>query len=229
MPIFLLDERPVFPPAELATPEGIIAIGGDLSPQRLLSAYAGGIFPWFNEDDPILWWSPDPRLVLFPGKLHVSSSMKKLLAQNAFDVTIDTNFEEVIRNCSNPRKTQKGTWITNDIIRSYTALHEMGYAHSIEVWQDNRLVGGFYGSSLGSCFFGESMFYKVSNASKYGFIVFVRKLFEMGFTVVDCQVPTSHLKSLGAEEITREKFLVFLDEGLKSETRIGKWDFLNKK
>lgn len=228
MPIYLLGKAPVFPPPELATPEGIIAAGGDLSSQRLLNAYAAGIFPWYGEGEPILWWSPDPRMVLLPGDLHISSSMKKILKKNPFHLSYDHHFSEVIDNCSNPRKPFQGTWITKEIRDAYVGLHDLGFAHSVEVWdsREKKLVGGLYGVSLGKCFFGESMFHKVTNASKYGFIIFVQKLFKTGFLMVDCQVPTPHLKRLGCKAMPRKEFLDRLAEGIKHETRIGKWDFL---
>jgi leucyl/phenylalanyl-tRNA--protein transferase len=228
MPIYLLGKAPFFPPPGLATPEGIIAAGGDLSPQRLLNAYAAGIFPWYAEGDPILWWSPDPRMVLLPGDLHVSGSMKKLLKRKPFQLTYDSHFSEVIDNCKMPRKPFRGTWITKEIRAAYLRLHELGYAHSVEVWDPGtkKLVGGLYGVSLGNCFFGESMFHSISNASKYGFVIFVQKLFKIGFLMVDGQVPSSHLKRLGCREIPRKQFLDLLAEGLKHETRLGKWKFL---
>lgn len=228
MPIYLLGKKTVFPSPELATPEGIIAAGGDLSPQRLLNAYAAGIFPWFTEEDPILWWSPDPRMVLLPGDLHISASMKKLLKKKWFHITYDRHFQEVIEGCGMPRKTQQGTWITKEIRDAYVRLHELGYAHSVEVWDSpgKKLVGGLYGVSLGKCFFGESMFHLVTNASKYGFVTFVQKLFKIGFMMVDGQVPSPHLKKLGCKEIPRKEFLNRLAEGLKHETVLGKWEFL---
>lgn len=227
MPVFLLGERPVFPPAELADRDGIIAVGGDLTPQRLINAYSHGIFPWYSRGDPIIWWSPDPRLVLFPDELHVSKSMKKLLKRDPFRLTCDLAFERVIEHCSLPREKQKETWITREMIDAYINLYNLGYAHSVEVWQHKQLVGGFYGISLGRCFFGESMFYKVANASKFAFIKFVKKLSELQFLLIDCQNPTGHLKSFGAREIPRAKFLVILKESLRYETRKGKWDLFS--
>ena len=234
MPIYLLGEDPVFPPAEFATETGIIAAGGDLSPHRLINAYASGIFPWFSDGEPILWWSPDPRLVLFPGEIHVSRSMEKLLKKKTFQVTCDRRFGEVLKGCAAPRKDHRGTWLTKEMSEAYLLLHEMGLAHSVEVWKagpdsgSNRLVGGLYGISLGKCFFGESMFYKVANASKFGFITFARKLFSQGFIMLDCQVPTDHLKRLGAREIPRKEYLLHLRKGLAYETNLGKWEFLNE-
>lgn len=226
MPIYVLGKEIVFPPAKMASQEGIVAVGGDLSPQRLLNAYANGIFPWYSEAEPILWWSPSPRMVLFPKELHISKSMKRLLNKNLFQLTFDRNFKEVIKNCRAPRKNQKGTWITEEMREAYVSLHELGFAHSAEVWQDKQLVGGIYGISLGKCFFGESMFSKKSNASKFVFIKLAQQLLKMEFLMLDCQVPSEHLKSLGARAIPRKDYLALLKEGLKHKTLIGNWDFL---
>lgn len=215
----------MFPPPELSSPEGIIAVGGDLSPQRLLNAYAAGIFPWYSEGEPILWWSPDPRLVLFPGEVHISKSMKRIINKKLFHLTCDSRFKEVIEKCRQPRLTQPCTWITDDIQEAYVQLHNMGYAHSVEVWQNEKLVGGLYGVSLGKCFFGESMFSHVANASKFAFIRFFQRLFQSGFIMVDCQVPSRHLKQLGAREIPRTEFLNLLEQGLAYKTLKGKWEF----
>ena len=224
MPIYRLCDDLVFPPVSEAEPEGILAVGGDLSVDRLLRAYASGIFPWFSEGEPIQWWSPDPRFVLFPEKLRVSDSMRRLLRSNTFDVTYDQNFEKVIRRCrSVPRKGQQGTWITGDMLRAYAALHEAGFAHSVELWRDRKLVGGLYGVALGSCFFGESMFAEVSNASKVGFVHLVRRLASHGCSLIDCQIPTAHLKSLGAEPIARSVFTEHLKEALTDPTAKGPW------
>lgn len=226
MPVFWLDDQSLeFPAPELATPEGILAVGGDLSPARLLEAYAGGIFPWFNEGDPILWWSPDPRFVLFPDELVVSKSMRPYFNQKKFQVTFDKDFEGVMRGCQQSnRNGQSGdTWITEDMIQAYVQVHKLGYAHSVEVWQDGNLVGGLYGISLGKIFFGESMFARVSNASKFGFITLVQKLREKGFTLIDCQQQTQHLGSLGAKPISRKSFLNYLQENKKLKTLTGSW------
>lgn len=226
MPVFWLDDQSLeFPAPELATPEGILAVGGDLSPARLLEAYAGGIFPWFNEGDPILWWSPDPRFVLFPDELVVSKSMRPYFNQKKFQVSFDQDFEGVMRGCQQSnRNGQSGdTWITEDMIQAYVQVHQLGYAHSVEVWQDGNLVGGLYGISLGKIFFGESMFARVSNASKFGFITLVQKLREKGFTLIDCQQQTQHLGSLGAKPISRKSFLHYLQENKKLETLTGSW------
>lgn len=226
MPVFWLDDQSLeFPAPELATPEGILAVGGDLSPARLLEAYAGGIFPWFNEGDPILWWSPDPRFVLFPDELVVSKSMRPYFNQKKFQVSFDKDFEGVMRGCQQSnRNGQSGdTWITEDMIQAYVQVHKLGYAHSVEVWQEGNLVGGLYGISLGKIFFGESMFARVSNASKFGFITLVQKLREKGFTLIDCQQQTQHLGSLGAKPISRKSFLNYLQENKKLETLTGSW------
>lgn len=199
-----------FPDITQASPEGLLAIGGDLSSQRLLLAYRSGIFPWFDETQPILWWSPDPRFVLFPEKLKVSKSMKQLFNRKAFNITYNTCFDKVIEECSKiKRRGQKGTWITSEIMEAYSKLHQLGFATSVEVWQDGELVGGLYGMDLkNGVFCGESMFSKVSNASKYGFISFIR---DTNFKLIDCQVFTDHLASLGAEEINRKAFFSFLE------------------
>lgn len=226
MPVFWLDDESLdFPAPELATPEGIIAVGGDLSAERLLTAYSEGIFPWFNEGDPILWWSPDPRFVLFPDELVVSRSMRPYFNQKKFQVTFDRDFEGVMRNCQQSnRNGQSGdTWITEDMIQAYVQIHHLGYAHSVEVWQGDEQVGGLYGISLGKIFFGESMFAKVSNASKYGFITLVQNLREKGFVLIDCQQQTQHLGSLGARPISRKSFLQYLEENKKQETLTGSW------
>jgi leucyl/phenylalanyl-tRNA--protein transferase len=213
-----------FPPVNSSTPEGIIAIGGNLSPGMLLSAYRQGIFPWFSEGDPILWWSPDPRCVLFPTEVHVSRSMAKLLRKQRFSFSLDTRFTEVIAACSNaPRRDQAGTWITEDMRQAYITLHTLGFAHSIEVWEGMNLAGGLYGVSLGSCFFGESMFSRVSNASKAALIQLSRFLEAREFDLFDCQVYSSHLERMGARQIPREEFLDRLKKSLTRDTLRGNW------
>ncbi len=200
-----------FPPVEEATPEGILAVGGDLSPERLLLAYKSGIFPWYSEGDPIIWYSPDPRMVLFPHNLKVSKTMRKLIKKNEFEITYNQNFEHVITNCQHiPRKDQPGTWITDDMKSAYIKLHDIGVAKSVEVWQENELVGGLYGIDLGEVFCGESMFSKVSNTSKLAFVFLVQKLQKAGCKLLDCQVYNEHLASLGAEEISRQEFLKYI-------------------
>ena len=205
----ILTSKIEFPKVSNASEEGILAIGGDLSPERLLLAYKSGIFPWFENDEPILWWSPNPRFVLFPEKLKISKSMKQVLRNSNFVVTVNQAFKEVITECSEAkREGQQGTWITQNMIEAYIKLHELGYATSVEVWLNNKLVGGLYGVDVGNgVFCGESMFAKVSNASKVGFITFIQNT---DYKLIDCQVYTSHLESLGAKEIAREDFLEFL-------------------
>ncbi|WP_052417576.1 leucyl/phenylalanyl-tRNA--protein transferase [Cellvibrio mixtus] len=197
-----------FPALECALdePNGLLAVGGDLSPERILAAYHRGIFPWFNPDDPILWWSPSPRTVIYPHQLHLSRSLRKLLRKEIYRVTFDNCFEDVMRACAQPRSYADGTWISEDIIAGYTELHRRGFAHSVEVWQENQLVGGLYGIALGKVFFGESMFSRADNASKFGFAHLVRQLCEWNFELIDCQVANDHLFSLGAIEIPREEF-----------------------
>ena len=208
--VFLTDEL-VFPPLENASSEGLLAVGGDLSPERLKLAYANGIFPWFNEDSLILWWSPDPRMVLFPNKIKVSRSMKKIMEGDRFRCTKNRCFERVIDNCARiDRKGQEGTWITPAMKDAYMELHQMGLAVSWEVWEGDELVGGLYGVDLGHVFCGESMFSKVSNASKFAFISLARELEAKNYSLIDCQLHTTHLQSLGAEEIPREEYLRIL-------------------
>jgi leucyl/phenylalanyl-tRNA--protein transferase len=214
MPVYRLIDQLVFPAPELAEPDGLLAVGGDLSPRRLLLAYSTGIFPWFNEGDPILWWSPEPRCILEPGRLKVSRSLAKLLRREIFSVTFDQAFREVVANCARMRREGgEGTWITGEMLEAYCRLNEMGFGHSVECWQGGELVGGLYGVCLGRCFFGESMFHRAANASKVAFASLARRLEERGFELIDCQLPTPHLKSLGAGEIPREEFLRRLRQG----------------
>ncbi|GAB3107218.1 leucyl/phenylalanyl-tRNA--protein transferase [Aestuariicella hydrocarbonica] len=209
-----------FPPTShaLKDPNGLLAAGGDLSPERLITAYQRGIFPWYDETQPILWWSPSPRLILIPAELHVSKSMAKLLRKSAFRVTTDTAFAQVVNACAQPREQQDGTWITEDIVNAYCQLHQLGYAHSVEVWEGQTLVGGLYGVALGKVFFGESMFSRTSNASKYGFITLIKALEKLDFRLIDCQVHTGHLASLGAKEIDRETFENYLLHYISNHT-----------
>jgi len=207
MPLFALDKALIFPPVHLAEPDGLLAMGGDLSTERLLLAYRSGIFPWY-EGTTILWWCPDPRFVLFPNELRISKTTKRLIQQQHFSFTINTAFAEVIRHCRDiKREGQEGTWITTEVLEAYTRLHEMGYAHSAEVWQDGKLVGGLYGIRLGKIFFGESMFSKISNASRYAFTLYVQQLQQEGVELIDCQVYTAYLESMGARMISREDFI----------------------
>jgi leucyl/phenylalanyl-tRNA---protein transferase len=210
VPLHVLDNSLWFPPVSEALPDGLLAIGGDLSPERLLRSYQKGIFPWFDGDIP-LWWSPDPRFVLFPDELKVSKSMKALLNRNKFAFTINTAFKRVIKSCKEKERAgQDGTWITDEVEYAYNQLHKMGHAHSAEVWLNGELAGGLYGVRLGHLFFGESMFSDVSNASKFAFIKYIEHLKTDGVTLIDCQVYTEHLESLGARMIARETFLNYL-------------------
>ncbi len=216
-----------FPPVDLSTPEGLLAVGGDLRSERLLEAYRHGIFPWYDDDQPILWWSPDPRTVLFPEKLHISRSLKRSLRPGIFTVTLDTCFRDVMRQCAGPRLQYPdgGTWITADMLAAYTTLHEQGYAHSVETWQDEQLVGGLYGVALGGAFFAESMFTKVNDASKVALVFLVRQLHAWGFHIIDCQQSSPHVMRLGAEEIPRNKFLDHLTTAFILSERCGRWQF----
>lgn len=210
-----IDDGCDFPPLSqaLAEPNGLIAIGGDLSPAQLLSAYSRGIFPWFSNGEPILWWSPDPRMVLFPDELKISNSLKKILKSKPFDIRFNTAFREVITACSaTPREGQAGTWITEEIINGYCAMYDAGYAISAECWLDNKLVGGCYGVKIGNMFYGESMFHHVTNASKVAFVSLVQKLKAEGVGMLDCQMKTSHLASFGAREIRRDDFIYRLSK-----------------
>jgi leucyl/phenylalanyl-tRNA--protein transferase len=210
--MLLLSKELVFPPVHLANEDGLLAIGGDLSDERLMLAYKSGIFPWYNQGGPIIWYSPNPRMVLFPANLKISKSMKQLIRKKEFKVTYNQNFSEVISNCKHIyRSSDKGgTWITNEMQQAYINLHKKGFAKSVEVWKNSELVGGLYGIDLGTVFCGESMFSKVSNASKLAFIYLVQKLEKENYKIIDCQVYNNHLASLGADEISREEFLTFL-------------------
>jgi leucyl/phenylalanyl-tRNA--protein transferase len=224
MPVFLLSESNRFPHPNLASENGLLAVGGDLSLNRLLLAYRHGIFPWFGENEPILWWSPDPRLVLFPDELYVARSLKKILRKKGFRVTLDQAFHEVISACAAVRtEKNEATWILGDMIEAYGRLHAAGYAHSVEVWNHGNLAGGLYGVSLGRCFFGESMFAKISNASKVALVKLVEHLKTMSFHLIDCQVTTPHLMRMGAREIPRDRFLAMLEKALQLPTVQGKW------
>jgi leucyl/phenylalanyl-tRNA---protein transferase len=214
MPLFSLDRELVFPPVELAEPDGLLAVGGDLSTERLLLAYRLGIFPWY-EGEHILWWCPDPRFVLYPDELVVSKSMRAVFKKNTFTFTINKAFKDVISNCKVVnRKGQDSTWISDEIKRAYISLHEKGYAHSAEAWRNGELAGGLYGIRLGNIFFGESMFSKESNASKFAFISYVQQLKSEGLALIDCQVYTEHLESLGARMISRKDFIETLRQNL---------------
>ena len=208
------DDSDPFPAIELALkdPDGLLAAGGSLRPERLLNAYRSGIFPWFENDQPILWWSPDPRLVINPSELHISRSLNKFIKKQHYHCTIDTAFKRVISECSAPREQQDGSWITNSMIDAYQALFRLGHAHSVEVWLDDELIGGLYGVCIGQVFFGESMFSRKSNASKVGFAFICRQLSAWGCQIVDCQVHSDHLESLGAATISRDSFISRLEQ-----------------
>jgi len=210
--MFLLTNDLIFPPIEMADEDGLLAIGGDLSTERLLLAYRSGIFPWYNEDEPICWWSPDPRFVLFPGELKVSKSMQSVLRQGSFRFTINRAFKEVIQTCKTiSRKDQPGTWISPAVQEAFIQLHQLGHAHSAETWMDGRLVGGLYGIRMGNIFFGESIFSVVSNASKFAFINYVQQLQKENVQLIDCQVYTRHLETMGARMIGRAYFIAMLN------------------
>ncbi len=226
MPVYRLPEEPVFPPPSEAEPDGLLAVGGDLSPERLLAAYSQGIFPWYNEDQPVLWFSPDPRSVLLPGTLRVARSLRKTLRRAPYEVRLDTAFAGVIRACADtPRPAEDGTWITSDMIEAYIRLHELGFAHSAEAWEDGELVGGLYGVSLGGAFFGESMFALRPDASKVAFVHLAQQLEAWSFDLVDCQMHTPHLERFGAIDWPREHFLEVLSTCLERESRRGPWRF----
>ena len=228
MPIFELVEEIIFPPSHQASPCGILAVGGDLSPERILEAYRQGIFPWYADQEPIIWWSPDPRFVLFPNEIKVSRSMKQILRQGRFRITFDQDFPAVITACRKPRAGQSGTWITEEMKKAYMTLHDLGYAHSVEARQNDALVGGLYGVSLGRCFFGKSMFSTVSNSSKAALITLAQRLQTRDFGLIDCQVWSAHLASLGAKSISREAFTELLRRLLSYETICGNWGFLGE-
>jgi leucyl/phenylalanyl-tRNA--protein transferase len=220
MPVYRLIDQPVFPPPEIAEPGGLLAVGGELSPPRLLLAYTMGIFPWYNEGDPILWWSPDPRCILEPAELQISRSLARTLRRQIYQVTLDRDFSAVVAACAAPRRTGEGTWLTAEMQAAYGRLHELGYAHSVEAWLNGELAGGLYGICLGRCFFGESMFHQRPDASKAAFVALVRHLQQRRFELIDCQLPTAHLLSLGAREIPREAFLLRLRQaGVHPSTR----------
>lgn len=227
--IWLRPDSLDFPPVEQAfdDPPGLLAAGGDLRPERLLAAYARGIFPWYDDDSPILWWSPDPRMVLRPADIHVSRSLAKLIRQNRFRITMDTAFSDVIGHCAGLRADREGTWITLEMQAAYIALHRLGHAHSVEVWQDRRLVGGLYGIAMGKLFFGESMFSLAPSTSKIAFVALARQLQDWEFALIDCQMPTDHLQSLGASEMTRAEFQHVLQRWCADKAHPAQWTFDN--
>ena len=224
MPVFRLSQELGFPPPHYADPDGLLAVGGDLSPKRLLLAYRQGIFPWYSQDTPPLWWSPDPRLVLFPNEFKVSKSLQRVLKKDLFKVTLDRAFLEVIRRCAAVRREHGGgTWIVPEMVHAYHLLHRLGYAHSVESWQGGELVGGLYGVAMGRIFFGESMFTEKTDASKVALVRLVQLLRRWDFALIDCQVTTAHLKSFGAREIPRRDFLDRLAGAVREPTRCGSW------
>jgi leucyl/phenylalanyl-tRNA---protein transferase len=224
MPLFRLTDDLVFPPPYYAEPDGLLAIGGDLSPERLLLAYRMGIFPWYSSDMPILWWSPDPRLVLFPGELKISKSLRKVLRKRVFEVTFDRDFRAVIERCAELRREQGDTtWIVPEMKEAYDRIHRLGYAHSVECRHDGDLVGGLYGVALGRIFYGESMFTEQTDASKVAFVHLVRLLMHLKFHLIDCQVTTAHLRRFGAIEIPRHEFLHRLSVAVDAKPLRGSW------
>src|SRR5262245_60492588 len=224
MPVYQLTKALLFPDPERANPHGLLAVGGDLSVERLLLAYRLGIFPWYGPGEPILWWSPPKRCAMEPPRFHASRSLQRIVRQERFTVTFDEAFPQVIRACAETRIAQgEGTWIMPEMIDAYCALHEAGFAHSAEAWWEGQLAGGIYGVSLGRAFFGESMFTQVTDGSKVAFFSLARRLAEWEFSLIDCQITNPHLVRLGAYEITRKEFLRRLDGALQSRTRRGKW------
>jgi leucyl/phenylalanyl-tRNA--protein transferase len=229
MPVFRLTEKLLFPPVHLSTPEGLLAVGGDLSIRRLLLAYRSGIFPWYSQSEPLLWWAPDPRSVLFPHELKISRSLKKVLKQKRYTVRMDTDFRFVIESCAAiERKDQFGTWITDEMMDAYLKLYRHGYAHSVETWCQGKMVGGLYGLSIGRCFFGESMFSKRRDASKVALVYLSRFAAGRGFGFIDCQVPSDHLCRLGARNLPRSKFMKLLAKYINQPIEQGPWSATEK-
>ncbi len=225
MTVFRLDEDNIFPLPELAEEDGLLAVGGDLSPERLINAYANGIFPWYSDDSPILWWSPNPRMLLFPKEFKRNKSLRRLVKKGIYEVKFDNDFEGVIRNCAiAKRENQDGSWITEDMVNAYKMLHELGVAHSVETYFENKLVGGLYGVAIGKAFFGESMFHTKTDTSKVALWHLIDRLLEWDFDFIDVQQETGHLKSMGAKAIEREKFLILLEIAVKKEGIINKWN-----
>mgnify|MGYP000058908456 CR=1 FL=1 len=225
MPVYQLDKRLWFPEEDEYEEHGVVAVGGDLSIPRLILAYQMGIFPWYNPDEPITWWSPEKRMVLKPNEVKISKSSRNLLNRNIFEIKFDTAFEEVLNQCQNiKRKDQDGTWLNEDLKASILDLHKLGLAHSVECWKEGKLVGGLYGISLGKMFFGESMFSKESNASKMAFIGLCQKLESLNFNLLDCQIYNAHLESLGAYEIERSRFLKVVRSNDLESTIKGRWE-----
>ena len=220
-----LPDQPCFPPVSTALddPSGLLAAGGKLTSDWLLAAYRRGIFPWYSEGQPLLWWSPDPRLVLYPGEVRVSRSLRRVLRKRPFEIRLDTAFDAVVTACAAPRSGASGTWITDEMQRAYSAMHQLGYAHSVEAWRDGELIGGLYGIALGNVFFGESMFSRVSDSSKVCFVHLARFLEARNFGMIDCQMTTAHLLSLGAREIPRAEFCAQLEQLVENASDSGRW------
>ena len=214
-----------FPPLEAASPEGLLAVGGDLNPDRLLSAYRQGVFPWFSDGQPILWWSPNPRAILYPADLHISRSLRKSLRTQGFEVTADRAFDDVIQRCAESRNAREGTWITSGMQEAYCTLHRMGYAHSVETWQNGQLVGGLYGLAIGKAFFGESMFSHVTDASKTALVALAASLTAGGYHFIDCQVVSEHLNSLGAKAVPRYRFSSELKQAVETPVNETPWNW----
>jgi leucyl/phenylalanyl-tRNA--protein transferase len=226
MPVFRIPEEHIFPHPSLAEEDGLLGVGGDLNPSRLLLGYANGIFPWYSAGQPIFWFSPDPRYVLYPAEIHVGRSLRKRIRREDYEIRLDTAFADVIRACrQKQRPGQRGTWITDDMEAAYNTLHEMGYAHSAEAWRDGELVGGLYGVGLGNLFSGESMFTHASDASKIAFVWLTRQLQRWGTEVIDCQIHTAHLERFGAQELSRQHYLELLQTIIHAPTRPGPWRF----
>lgn len=230
MPVFLLDEKDIsFPPPGVAKEDGLLAVGGDLSPERLVEAYKNGIFPWYSEGYPIMWWSPDPRMVMFPNDFNRTKSLRRIIEKEEFEVRFDTNFEMVINECATVyRGNDDGTWIVDDMINAYIKLHEMGIAHSVETYKNEKLVGGLYGLAIGKAFFGESMFHKESNASKVAYWHLVERLIDWEFDIIDAQQQTNHFKSLGGVTMEREKFLTLLYNSVEKSQEFKNWNINGK-
>ena len=214
-----------FPPLEAASPEGLLAVGGDLNPDRLLSAYRQGVFPWFSDGQPILWWSPDPRAILYPADLHISRSLRKSLRTQGFAVTADRAFDDVIQRCAESRNAREGTWITSGMQEAYCTLYRMGYAHSVETWQNGQLVGGLYGLAIGKAFFGESMFSQITDASKTALVALSVSLTAGGYHFIDCQVVSEHLNSLGAKAVPRYRFSSELKQAVETPVNETPWNW----
>jgi leucyl/phenylalanyl-tRNA---protein transferase len=224
MAVYLLNNDMIFPHPSLADENGLLAMGGDLSPERILTAYAYGIFPWYNKGEPIFWWSPNPRCVLFPENFKVSKSLRLLVAKKKFEISYDTNFKDVISNCAKVHQANdSGTWITPAMKKAYILLHDLGFAHSVEIYLKNELVGGLYGIAIGKVFYGESMFHTVSDASKVALYYLVERLKQWHFDILDNQTTTDHLMKFGSEEIDRDIFLAIIKKSIKKENHRGKW------